>query len=333
MQERELGRSGLKVSAIGYGCMGLNFLYPPFPTREECIKIIRRAVELGVTFFDTAEGYGPFTNEEIHGEALEPYRDRVIISTKFGFNLHPEPDGTMRKNVLDSRPSTIRRVVNEMLKRLRTDHIDLLFQHRVDPEVPIEDVANCVKELITEGKVRHWGLSEAGPDTIRRAHAICPLAAVQSEYSMIFREPETKLFPVLEELGIGFVPFSPLGNGFLTNTISTDTKFEQGDFRNTVPRMNGENRKHNERLVQLITEMANKKGCTPAQIALAWVLYQKPWIVPIPGTTKIHRLEENVKAASVVFTPEELQQLQNELNSFEVQGARYDDFQMGFIDK
>ena len=235
MEQRELGRSGLKVSALGLGCMGLNFLYPPFPPKEECIKVIRRAVELGVNFFDTAEGYGPFTNEEILGEALEPYRDRVIIATKFGFNLRPEADGKMSGKVLDSRPATIKLAVDECLKRLRTDHIDILYQHRVDPDVPIEEVAKTVKELIDQGKVRYFGLSEASPETIRRAHAVCPVAAVQSEYSMIFREPETKLFPLLEELGIGFVPFSPLGNGFLTNTITTDTKWEKDDFRNTVP--------------------------------------------------------------------------------------------------
>ena len=332
METRELGRSGLKVSAIGLGCMGLTYSHPPYPSKEEAIALIRKAYELGVTFFDTAEVYGPFNNEEVVGEAVEPFREKVVIATKFGFNLHPDENGNKSDAPLDSRPATIRKAIEGSLKRLRTSYIDLYYQHRVDPNVPIEDVANCIKELMAEGKVRHWGLSEASTSTIRRAHAVCPLTAVQSEYSMMFREPEAKLIPTLEELGIGFVPFSPLGKGFLTGTITVDTKFNDGDFRNTVPRLNGEFRKQNEALVDLIKRIAANKGCTPGQIALAWVLAQKPWIVPIPGTTKIPRLEENVNAVNVHITPEEMTQLMDALNKIEVVGPRYSEHSEKLID-
>lgn len=328
MRKVKLGNQGLEVSAIGLGCMGMSQSYPPFPKKEEMISLIHEAVEKGVTFFDTAEVYGPYINEELLGEALEPYRNKVIIATKFGFKFE---NG---KNVgLDSRPETIRKAVEGSLKRLRTDYIDLLYQHRVDPNVPIEEVAKAVKELIEEGKVRYFGLSEVSAETVRRAHAICPVTAVQSEYSMMYRKPEEKLLPVLEELGIGFVPFSPLGKGFLTGTINSNTQFESTDFRNSIPRFNEENRKANEGLVKIIEEMATKKNCTVSQIALGWVLAQKPWIAPIPGTKKLNRLEENIGASEVGFTREELKELNDELNNITIVGERYPAEQERLIDK
>ncbi|ATN37197.1 aldo/keto reductase (plasmid) [Rhizobium sp. ACO-34A] len=317
MQKRILGKSGLEVSAIGLGCMGLSFGYGPATDRGDAIKLIRAAYEQGVTFFDTAEAYGPFLNEEIVGEALEPMRDAVVIATKFGFR-----DGNSQTG-LDSRPERIRQVADEALKRLRTDRIDLFYQHRVDPTVPVEDVAGAVKDLIAEGKVKHFGMSEAGADSIRRAHAVQPVAALQSEYSMWWREPEQKVFPTLEELGIGFVPFSPLGKGFLTGAINENTTFDSTDFRNTVPRFAAEARKANQALVTLVGEIAARKQATNAQIALAWVLAQKPWIAPIPGTTKLHRLAENNAAADVVLTPEDLAEIDKALSAITVQGERY----------
>lgn len=318
MQKRKLGKSNLEVSAIGLGCMGLSFGFGPAVEKQAGISLIRAAVERGVTFFDTAEVYGPFTNEELVGEALEPFRKEVVIATKFGWKI---VDG---KNVgLDSRPSRIKEVAEASLKRLKTDVIDLFYQHRVDPEVPIEDVAGTVKELIREGKVKHFGLSEAGVQTIRRAHAVQPVAALQSEYSLWFREPESEVLPALEELGIGFVPFSPLGKGFLTGAINADTKFAENDFRNIVPRFTEENRKANQALVDLIGKFAQEKKATPAQVALAWLLDQKPWIVPIPGTTKLHRLDENLGAATVELSREDLEQLAAAAAKVEVQGARY----------
>jgi len=317
MRKRALGRSGLEVSALGLGCMGLSYGYGPATDKQGGIRLIRAAVERGVTFFDTAEAYGPFANEELVGEALEPYRDRVVIATKFGFrNGHVDAG-------LDSRPEHIRHVVAASLRRLRTDHIDLLYQHRVDPSVPIEDVAGAVKELIQEGKVRHFGLSEAGADTIRRAHALQPVTAVQSEYSLWWREPEERVLSVLEELGIGFVPFSPLGKGFLTGTIDANTKFDPTDFRNTVPRFSPEARKANEALVELIRAIAKRKAATPAQIALAWLLSRKPWIVPIPGTTKVARLEENLGADGVELDRDDLRGIEEALVRITIQGARY----------
>ncbi|MBI3444640.1 MAG: aldo/keto reductase [Magnetospirillum sp.] len=318
MQKRVLGNSGLQVSAIGFGCMGLNFGYGPATDRKEAVALIRAAVELGVTFFDTAEVYGPFTNEEVVGEALEPFRDRVVIATKFGFDIESGKQGG-----LNSRPEHIRQVVEASLKRLRTDRIDLLYQHRVDPDVPIEEVAGAVKGLIGEGKVGHFGLSEAGVATIRRAHAVQPVAALQSEYSLWWREPEQEILPVLEELGIGFVPFSPLGKGFLTGAITETTQFDASDFRNVVPRFNADNRKANLGLVDVLGVIAEHKQVTRAQIAIAWLLAQKPWIIPIPGTTKRHRLEENSGAASVVLTQEELATIQAALSVATVQGERY----------
>jgi len=317
MDKRKLGRSGLEVSAIGLGCMGLSYGYGPATDKQEGIKLIRAAFERGVTFFDTAEAYGPWANEELVGEALQPFRGRVVIATKFGFKGGHADAG------LDSRPERIRQVAEESLKRLRTDRIDLFYQHRVDPNVPIEDVARTVKDLIREGKVKHFGLSEAGADTIRRAHAIQPVAAVQSEYSMWWREPEEKVLPVLEELDIGFVPFSPLGKGFLTGAINEKTSFDKTDFRNTVPRFTPEARKANEALVELLRGMAAQKRATPAQIALVWLLSRKSWIVPIPGTTKLHRLEENIGAASVELTREDLRSIEEALSRIRVHGARY----------
>jgi aryl-alcohol dehydrogenase-like predicted oxidoreductase len=317
MQKRKLGKSGLEVSALGLGCMGLSFGYGPAADKEQAIKLIRAAYEGGVTFFDTAECYGPFTNEELLGEALEPFRDKVVIATKFGF-----PGGLTGKG-LDSRPENIRNMTEAALKRLRTDVIDLLYQHRVDPNVPMEDVAGTVKELIAEGKVRHFGLSEAGVESIRRAHAVQPVTALQSEYSLWWREPEGGILPVLEELGIGFVPFSPLGKGFLTGAISATTEFDKTDFRNVVPRFSEENRKANQELVDALSKIAAQKGVTNAQIALAWLLAQKPWIVPIPGTTKLHRLEENMGAATVELTSSDLQIIESALSKIEVVGARY----------
>jgi aryl-alcohol dehydrogenase-like predicted oxidoreductase len=321
MQKRKLGKSNLEVSAIGLGCMGMSFGYGPAADKQEMISLIRSAVEGGVTFFDTAEVYGPFTNEELMGEALAPLRDQVVIATKFGFK--PDPNGGPRWSGLDSRPEHIREVADASLKRLKTDVIDLFYQHRVDPNVPIEDVAGAVKDLIQQGKVKHFGLSEAGVQTIRRANAVQPVAALQSEYSLWWREPEAEVIPTLEELGIGFVPFSPLGKGFLTGKISEGTQFDKTDFRNIVPRFTPENRKANQALVDLIGKFAQRQKATPAQIALAWLLARKPWIVPIPGTTKLHRLEENIRAAAVELTPEDLRQLETATAKIAVQGARY----------
>src|SRR2546430_13131355 len=320
METRKLGKSGLQVSALGLGCMGLSFGYGPAVDKKEGITLIRAAVERGVTFFDTAEVYGPFTNEELVGEALAPFRDGVKIATKFGFKIDPS---TGKQAGLDSRPEHIKEVAEASLKRLKTDVIDLFYQHRVDPNVPIEDVAGAVKDLIQQGKVKHFGLSEAGVQTIRRAHAVQPVAALQSEYSLWWREHEAEVIPTLEELGIGFVPFSPLGTGFLTGKISEDTQFDKTDFRNLVPRFTPENRKANQALVDLIGRFAQQKKATPAQIALAWLLAQKPWIVPIPGTTKVHRLEENIGAAAITLSADELRQIDNAARKIPVQGARY----------
>lgn len=319
MQTRKLGNGGLEVSALGLGCMGLSFGYGPATDKQQAIALIRSAVEQGVTFFDTAEIYGPFTNEALVGEALAPMRDHVVIATKFGFAL-PQPEG---KQVLNSRPEHIRQAVEGSLKRLNIETIDLLYQHRVDPNVPIEDVAGTVKALIREGKVKHFGLSEAGAETVRRAHAVQPVAALQSEYSLWWREPEQDILPTLEELGIGFVPFSPLGKGFLTGAINENTTFDSSDFRNIVPRFSAQARKANQRLVDVLGQIARQKGVTPAQIALAWLLAQKPWIVPIPGTTKHHRLTENLGAAEVVLATGELSSIEEALAAIEVQGARY----------
>jgi aryl-alcohol dehydrogenase-like predicted oxidoreductase len=317
MQKRKLGESGLEVSAIGLGCMGLSFGYGPAAEKQQAITLIRSAFERGVTFFDTAEAYGPFTNEELVGEALAPFREQVVIATKFGFE-GGKPDAG-----LNSRPERIREVAAAALKRLKTDVIDLFYQHRVDPNVPIEDVAGTVKDLIQEGKVRHFGLSEAGVETIRRAHAVQPVTALQSEYSLWWREPEQEILPTLEELGIGFVPFSPLGKGFLTGAITENTTFDSGDFRNIVPRFAPEARKANQVVVDLLGEIAGRKNATPAQIALAWLLAQKPWIVPIPGTTKLHRLEENIGAAGVQLSADDLRDIDSAVSKITVQGARY----------
>ena len=317
MQTRELGRSGLRVSALGLGCMGLSYGYGPATGRSEAIALLRAAVEQGVTFFDTAEAYGPFFNEELLGEALAPFRDQLVIATKFGFKGGHADAG------LDSRPERIRAVAEASLSRLKTDRIDLFYQHRVDPNVPIEDVAGTVKDLIAEGKVKHFGLSEAGVDAIRRAHAVQPVTALQSEYSLWWREPEQAVLPVLEELGIGFVPFSPLGKGFLTGAINVDTQFAADDFRNSVPRFAAEARQANQALVDSISAIAADKGATPAQIALAWLLARKPWIVPIPGTTKLHRLTENLGAVAVVLSDAELQQIGAALDSIAIVGDRY----------
>jgi aryl-alcohol dehydrogenase-like predicted oxidoreductase len=321
MQKRRLGKSNLEVSAIGLGCMGMSFGYGPARDKQEMIPVIRAAVEGGVTFFDTAEVYGPFTNEELVGEALAPFRKHVVIATKFGWKIDPKAERGLAG--LDSRPEHIKEVAEASLKRLKTDVIDLFYQHRVDPNVPIEDVAGAVKELIQQGKVKHFGLSEAGVQTIRRAHAVQPVTALQSEYSLWWREPEAEVIPTMEELGIGFVPFSPLGKGFLTGKISEDTNFDKGDFRNIVPRFTPENRKANQALVDLLGGFAQQKKATPAQIALAWLLAQKPWIVPIPGTTKLHRLEENIGAAAVELTPEDLRQIDSAASKIKPQGARY----------
>jgi aryl-alcohol dehydrogenase-like predicted oxidoreductase len=321
MKKRQLGNSGLEVSAIGLGCMGMSFGYGPPADKQEMITLIRKAVEEGVTFFDTAEVYGPFTNEELVGEALEPFRDQVVIATKFGFA--PGPDGESRWSVLDSRPEHIRQVAEGSLKRLRVDAIDLFYQHRVDPNVPIEDVAGAVKDLIREGKVKHFGLSEAGVQTIRRAHAVQPVTALQSEYSLWWREPKTEVIPTLEELGIGFVPFSPLGKGFLTGKIDESTTFDSTDFRNVVPRFTSEARKANQAMVDLLKRIATQKKATPAQVALAWLLAQKSWIVPIPGTTKLHRLEENNGADDIVLSADDLRQIGEAASKITVLGARY----------
>ena len=319
MQNRKLGNSKLEVSALGFGCMGLNFSYGKAGDRTEMISLVRSAVERGVTFFDTAEVYGPFTNEELVGEALRPVRERVVIATKFGFRI--DPTGRERWVGQDSRPEHIKEVAEASLKRLRTDRIDLFYQHRVDPNVPIEDVAGAVKELIQQGKVKHFGLSEAGARTIRRAHAVQPVTALQSEYSVWFREPEKEVLPTLDELGIGFVPYSPLGRGFLTGKIDENTKFENSDFRNLLPRFSPEVRKANQEFVDLLGAIAKRKKGTPAQVALAWLLAQKPWIVPIPGTTKLHRLEENIGAVKVELTQDDLVEIDRAASM--VQGDRY----------
>jgi len=323
MQTRKLGKSGLEVSAIGLGCMGMSFGYGPPKNKKEMIALIRTAVERGVTFFDTAEVYGPFTNEELVGEALEPMRDRVIIATKFGFDTSIDPTKSKDGPVLNSRPDHIKRVADASLKRLRTEVIDLFYQHRVDPDVPIEDVAGAVKDLIHAGKVKHFGLSEPGVQTIRRAHAVQPITAVQSEYSLWWRRPEKELLPTLEELGIGLVPYSPLGKGFLTGKIDENTTFDKSDFRNIVPRFTSEARKANQALVDLLGKIAERKTATPAQIALAWLLARKPWIVPIPGTTKQHRMEENIKAADIELTPDDLREIDSAASKITVQGDRY----------
>lgn len=318
MKKRKLGNSGLEVSAIGFGCMGMSQSYPPFPEKGEAISLLRSAVELGVTFFDTAEVYGPYTNEELVGEALEPYRDKVVIATKFGYHIQ-----NGKSAGLDSRPETIRKAVEGSLKRLRTDHIDLLYQHRVDPNVPIEEVAETVGQLMKEGKVLYWGLSEAGAQTVRRANAVLPLAAVQSEYSMWYRKPEEELFPALEELGVGFVAFSPLGKGFLTGRFNKDTRFDSTDFRSSIPRFKPENLEVNQDLLELIKDIAAKKNATTAQIALAWVLAQKPWIVPIPGTKKLERLKENLGAQDIEFSAQELAEINKALSKINIAGERY----------
>lgn len=317
MEKRQLGLSGLEVSALGLGCMGLSFGYGPATDKQQAIHLIQKAYDEGITFFDTAECYGPFTNEELLGEALIPFRDKVVIATKFGFQ-----EGDSKKE-LDSSPARIRAVVEASMKRLKTDYIDLFYQHRVDPKVPIEVVAGTIRDLIDEGKIRHWGLSEAGAETIRIAHAVQPLAALQSEYSLFFREAEREIIPTLEELGIGFVPFSPLGKGFLTGAINETTQFDPTDFRNIVPRFSPENRKANQALVDLLKAIAIDKEATPAQIALAWLLAQKPWIVPIPGTTKIHRLQENIGSAFIRLSTTDLEQIKLAASKISIQGARY----------
>ena len=323
MNKRVLGKSGLEVSAIGLGCMGMSFAFPPFPDKKEMISLLRTAVERGVTFFDTAEVYGPFTNEELVGEALSPLRKEVIIATKFGFKPAIESDIKSRWSELDSRPEHIKKVVEDSLKRLKTDVIDLLYQHRVDPKVPIEDVAGTVKELIKEGKVKHFGLSEAGVQTIRRAHKVQPVTALQSEYSLWWRRSEEEVLPTLEELGIGFVPFSPLGRGFLTGKINENTKFESTDFRSNLPRFTPEARKANQSLVDLLAKVAKQKNATPAQIALAWLIAQKPWIVPIPGTTKLNRLEENIGSAVIELTKDDLREIDDAASKIKIEGSRY----------
>jgi len=328
MQKRKLGKSTLEVSAIGFGCMGLSFGYGPAVDKEQGISVIRAGAERGVTFFDTAEVYGPFANEELVGEALAPFRSTVAIATKFGFKF---VDG--KQAGLDSRPEHIKEVAEASLKRLKTDVIDLFYQHRVDPNVPIEDVAGAVKDLIQQGKVKHFGLSEAGVQVIRSAHRVQPVTALQSEYSLWWREPEAEILPTLEEFGIGFVPFSPLGKGFLTGAISQDTQFDKTDFRNVVPRFSAENRKANQALVDVVSGFAQKKHATPAQIALAWVVAQKPWMVPIPGTTKIHRLEENLGAANIELTPEDLRELNAAASKIPVKGERYPEAMQRMINR
>jgi aryl-alcohol dehydrogenase-like predicted oxidoreductase len=331
MQMRRLGNSNLEVSALGLGCMGMSFGYGPAADSQQMISLIRSAVERGVTFFDTAQVYGPFTNEELVGEALAPVRDQVVIATKFGWNIDPETGE--RREGLNSRPEYIRQMTEGSLGRLGVEVIDLYYQHRVDPEVPIEDVAGTVKELIQEGKVKHFGLSEAGVQTIRRAHAVQPVTALQSEYSLWWREPEAGVLPTLEELGIGFVPFSPLGRGFLTGKIDETTTFDSSDFRNTVPRFTPENRKANQAVVDLLARIAAKKQATPAQIALAWLLAQKPWIVPIPGTTKLHRLEENLGAAAIELTPDDLDEINSAAARITVHGHRYSESTQKMVDR
>jgi aryl-alcohol dehydrogenase-like predicted oxidoreductase len=321
MQKRKLGNGNLEVSAIGLGCMGMSFNLGPAMDKKDGISLIRAAVERGVTFFDTAEAYGPFTNEELVGEALAPFRDQVVIATKFGWEPNSNDGG--KWNSLNSRPEHIKKVAEASLKRLKVDAIDLFYQHRVDLNVPIEEVAGAVKQLIQQGKVKHFGLSEAGAQTIRRAHAVQPVTALQSEYSLWWRQPEELVLPTLEELGIGFVPFAPLGKGFLTGKINEDTKFDNTDFRNTIPRFNPENRKANQALVDLLSKFAENRKVTPAQLALAWLLAKKPWIVPIPGTTKLHRLEENLGAANVDLTPEDLHAIESASSNIRIEGARY----------
>jgi aryl-alcohol dehydrogenase-like predicted oxidoreductase len=321
MQKRKLGSSNLEVSAIGLGCMGMTFSYAPFPEKKDSIALLRSAVELGVTFFDTAEVYGPFNNEELLGEAIEPFRGQVVIATKFGFDINP--DGSRGPKPVNSQPEHIKQAVEGSLKRLKTDVIDLYYQHRVDPEVPIEDVAGAVKDLIQQGKVKHFGLSEAGAKTIRRAHAVQPVTALQSEYSLWYRTPEEEIIPTLEELGIGFVPFSPLGKGFLTGKMDESRTFEKTDIRSSIPRFAPEAMKVNQALVDLLGSIAAQKKATPAQIALAWLLAQKPWIVPIPGTTKLHRLEENIGGAAIELSADDLQQIETAVAEIEVRGARY----------
>ncbi len=325
MQQRRLGASGLEVSALGLGCMGMSMSYPPFPDKREMIALLRTAVDRGITFFDTAEAYGPFTNEELVGEALSPVRDQVVLATKFGFNLDPQHDvrGVRSPPALDSRPAHIKQVADASLRRLRIETIDLFYQHRVDPSVPIEDVAGAVQELIQEGKVKYFGLSEAGTKTIRRAHAVQPVAALQSEYSLWTRGPETEILPTLEELGIGFVPFSPLGKGFLTGKVTASTTFETSDFRNSLPRFTPEARKTNQRLIDLLGRIGQRKQATPAQIALAWLLAQQPWIVPIPGTRKLGRLDENIGATTIELTAQDLRDMEIAASGITVQGERY----------
>ncbi len=329
MQTRKLGKSDLEVSAIGFGCMGMSWSYGPPKDKQEMTAVLHAAVDRGVTFFDTAEVYGPLLNEELVGEALAPFRDRIVIATKFGWEANPADGG--KWSALNSRPEHIKQAAEGSLKRLRTEVIDLYYQHRVDLNVPIEDVAGAVKELIQEGKVKHFGLSEASAKTIRRAHAVQPVAALQSEYSLFWREPEETVIPTLEELGIGFVPFSPLGKGFLTGKIDADTKFDSTDFRSTVPRFTAENRKTNQALVDVIRAFGEQKKATPAQIALAWLLAKKPWIVPIPGTTKLDRLEENLGAANVVLTPEDIRTLEDASSEIKVEGARYSPFHQQLV--
>lgn len=330
MQKRKLGKSTLEVSAVGLGCMGMSFGYGPPKDKQEMIAVIRGAFERGVTFFDTAEVYGPFINEELVGEAVGPFREQVVVATKFGFNIDPD---TRENKGLTSRPDHIRQVVEGSLKRLNTDAIDLLYQHRVDPEVPIEDVAGTVKDLIRQGKVKHFGLSEAGVNVIRRAHAVQPVTALQNEYSLWWREPEAEIIPTIEELGIGLVPYSPLGKGFLTGKIDESTDFDKNDFRNTVPRFAPEARKANRALVDLLASIAQRKNATPAQIAIAWILAQKPWIVPIPGTTKLARVEENIGAASIELTEADLREIQEAASHIQVQGHRYSDAAQRWINR
>lgn len=329
MEKRKLGTGGLEVSALGFGCMGMSWSYGPPKDKREMTDLLHAAVDRGVTFFDTAEVYGPLVNEELVGEALAPYRDRVVIATKFGWEANPE-DGR-KWSALNSRPEHIKKVAEESLKRLKVDAIDLYYQHRVDLKIPIEDVAGAVKDLIQEGKVKYFGLSEASAKTIRSAHAVQPVAAVQSEYSLFFREPEDTVMPTLEELGIGFVPFSPLGKGFLTGKIDANTKFDSTDFRNTVPRFSEENRKTNQALVDVITAFADQKKATPAQVALAWLLAKKPWIVPIPGTTKLSRLQENLGGATLALTPDEVRSLEESSSTIKIEGARYSPFHQSLV--
>ncbi len=334
MQKRILGKNGLEVSAIGFGCMGLSTSYPPFPTMEEAVSVIHKAVDMGVTFFDTAEVYGPLTNEELVGEALQPYRDKVVLATKFGYDLDGDKRDALGKTLcLCSRPAHIRKALEGSLRRLRTDHIDLYYQHRVDPDVPIEDVAGAVAELIKEGKVLHWGLSEAAVSTVRRAHAVCPVTAVQNEYSMWYREPEKTLLPTLEELGIGLVAFSPLGKGVLTGRFNKNSTFDKKDFRSSIPRFQAENLPGNMVMAELVQDFARRRQTSPARIALAWLLARKPWIVPIPGTKKISRLEENLGAEDILLSPKDMEELDNALAKIVIVGDRYSPAQAALTGK